>query len=155
MSETLVVEYRTETLSLDSGETLLLTETALELLSEGIMGPPGLPGTSGAGSLQSIPFAWGDATPATLLTVSAEKRIYRVRLLIEDIFNGGGASLSVGSADDPEDLVSTTENDPTSVGTYETYPDQRYLTDTLLRLTITPGAGASTGSGQVQLEIEP
>lgn len=47
MSETLVVEYRTETLSLDSGETLLLTETALELLSEGIMGPPGPPGEQG------------------------------------------------------------------------------------------------------------
>lgn len=120
-----------------------------EIAQQGIPGPPG------TGAITVINFAWGDATPKLLVTVVANKRVYRVRLWIETPFNGTGAALTVGSVADPDELIAATENDPTSEGVYETYPDKRYLASTPVSLTITPGAGASAGAGQVHLEIEP
>jgi hypothetical protein len=153
MSEQIIVTPIFETLTVEeTGQVLVVVEEQVEIVSVGVMGPPG---ATGAGAVEINNFAWGDATPALLLTVAANKRVYRVRLIIETPFNGTGAQLQVGSTADPDELMGITENDPGSEGTYETYPDKRYLAITPLYLTITPGAGASAGAGQVHLEIEP
>lgn len=133
---------------------ITVAKPVVRLLRIGTPGPPGPAGAGGNGLLTHS-FAWGDATPSTVVTVLANKRVYRVRLIIEVAFNGVGAALAVGRAGNLEELLPYGYNDPTLPAFYETHPDQQYGSATPILLTIIPGAGASTGTGQLQLEIEP
>lgn len=115
----------------------------------------GPPGVSGVQPMFAANFAYGDATPATLVTIAAGKRAYHVRLFIETAFNGTGASLSVGSVASPQELMATTENNPAEVGGYLAYPNKKYVGSTAILLTIVPGSGASAGAGHLQIDIQP
>ena len=137
----LVSEEVVELIEIDGGQ--------VEVVGVGIQGPPG------PGILAPINFAWGDATPALLLTAVAGKRIYVVEIILFTAFNGAGAALSVGPLAAPAELMSASENNPAAVASYETNPDKLYASQTAIYLHITPGSGASAGAGQVRLEIEP
>ena len=136
----------------ESSDVVRVVEDVTSIVREAVQGPPG---PSSSGTLSIANFAWGDATPALLVTITGGKRVYRVRLFIETVFNGANASLAVGTAGNPEELMGTNGNSPYAVSGYENYPDKRYLTTTQLLLTIVSGAGASAGAGQVHIEIEP
>lgn len=116
--------------------------------------PSGSAGAAGGG-IQAIDFAWGDATPKTLLTVASGKSIFSCRINIDIAFDGTAPSLTVGPAGDPDELMPAGSNDPATVGQYEYSPGVVYGASTALFLTIVPGAGASAGRGQVIFEIEP
>lgn len=118
------------------------------------VGKPGPAGAAGHVPFVSN-FAFGDASPDTLTTIPAGKHVYQVRLFIETPFDGTGAALSVGSVADPQELLATSENNPLAAGTYIVHPDKKYVSATSIKLTITPGSGASTGTGQLQIDIEP
>lgn len=116
-----------------------------------LSGPAGPPGSGGA---VEIPFAYGDATPKDLLLVVANKLVYTVSVVIKQAFNGVGAALTIGSSGSPSALMAANENDPTQVGEYETNPSVFYGVNTQLQLFITPGAGASAGSGVVLISVQ-
>lgn len=124
----------------------------VEITLLGMQGPPGTPAP---GAIAPISFSWGDATPALLTTVWAGKRVYVVEVVISTAFNGSGASLTVGPLASPTELMAASENDPTVVASYEANPDKLYASSTAIYLHITPGSGASAGSGQVRLQVEP
>lgn len=138
---------------IDEGDELYLT-------TEGEAGPPGAQGAtgpmgpSGAGSVVQ-PFAYGDATPVLLTTIAAGKRVFRAHLTIDQAFDGLGASLSVGPLASPGELLASGDNAPASVATYETTPGLSYGVSTGIYLFITPGSGASSGTGAVILDLEP
>jgi len=92
-------------------------------------------------------FAYGDATPATVLTCPAGKTVLSVSLVILTPFNGSGAALTVGDAADIDRLMSANENDPAIAGTFESHPAHTYVAATIIKLWITPGGGASAGNG--------
>jgi hypothetical protein len=115
--------------------------------------PRGSRGFAGAG-VHTFRFAWGDATPASLLTVPAGRMILAVQLVIDEAFDGSGAALSIGDAVDPQRLLARAQIDPTVVASYENAPCVRVVADTPVLLTIVPGTGASTGSGVVSLFLE-
>lgn len=129
--------------------------TGVEITEFAMQGIPGPPGPAGTGAVTVVNFAWGDASPALMVTVAANKRVWDVRVFIETPFNGASPALTVGSIAGPAELMAANENGPGSMGVYETYPNKKYGTSTLIYLTITPGAGASAGAGQVHFEIEP
>lgn len=125
-----------------------------QVVSVGTQGPRGAAGRDGAiGAV--INFSYGDATPALLDVAAAGKRIYSVALHVHTEFDGSGAALQIGTAGDPGALLAVEQNDPTQAGQYVAYPDVAYPSDTSIYLTIVPGSGASQGSGQVVLIIEP
>lgn len=134
--------------------TVAREEVVRQVVSVGSQGPRGADGRDGSiGTV--INFGFGDATPALLDVAAAGKRIYSVALHIHAGFDGSGAALQIGTAGDPGALLAAEQNDPTQAGQYVAYPDAAYPSDTSIYLTITPGSGASHGSGQVVLIIEP
>ena len=72
-----------------------------------------------------------------------------MRLDIYAALNGTGAALSVGTLASHEQLMGTAQNAPAFVASYETLPSVLYAVDTDIFLFITPGSGASVGSGHV------
>ena len=116
----------------------------------GMIGPAGPRG--GSAQIEKT-FAFGDASPATLGTVPAGKLILAVELYITQAF-GSTATLSVGDAGNVARLMAVTQNKPSEIGLNETHPGHRYSVDTAVTLTISPGAGATTGAGLVRVSFE-
>ena len=100
-----------------------------------------------------INFAYGDASPLALYTIptSPAKTCWAVALAIDTPFNGTSPSLTIGDVGDADRLMAATQNDPTTAGTYTTNPAHVYAAGSVITLTIVPGAGASAGSGKIQL----
>lgn len=103
---------------------------------------------------RAIPFSWGDATPKTLFTAPAGKRIALVSVVITTAFDGTSPALTIGDASDTDRLMTADQNDPASVWTYEATPGYAYASATALTLSITPGSGATAGAGTVYIELE-
>lgn len=114
----------------------------------GTQGPRGAPGDGWI----EVAFAFGDATPKPLASVAAGTLVKAVRLFVTEGFDGTAPALAVGDAGDPERLMAAGQNLPGVVGEYETAPGVVYDVLTQVRLTITPGAGATTGRGVVVIE---
>lgn len=120
---------------------------------QGPKGQPGPPGPSGAASVE-INFAFGDATPAPIVTALAGKLIYGVQVYIRVPFDGAGAALVVGDAAQSDRLMAAAENDVLAVGGNTTAPAHAYAVDTPVLLGITPGAGATQGAGLLVLSVQ-
>ena len=121
------------------------------LINIGLVGPPGPPG---GGAAIEHAFAFGDATPAAVVTAAANKLIYGVTVHIIEPFDGVGAALTVGDAAQPDRLLAANQNDPTSVAAYAATPEHTYLSATPILLSITPGAGATQGKGLLTIELQ-
>lgn len=133
--------------------TQTLITTSVEQGPEGAtgpMGPQGEVGPSGAG-LITLDFSYGDATPVLITTMLAGKRVITVKMFIDVAFNGIGANLSVGTMGNPTDLMGTGLDPSIAVG-YNVTPQKSYSVDTEIYLFITPGSGATSGSGSVVLQ---
>ena len=102
-------------------------------------------------SIAEIAFAYGDATPRTIFTTVGTQRVWSVELSIDVPFNGTTPALKIGDAGNTSRLMATTQNDPKTVNVYSTSPAYEYAAGTAIILTITPGSGASAGSGKIQL----
>ena len=158
LTPTLVVVNATETvISIDDDDHEIVVPhesiQILEVAAQGPAGAMGLTGASGAGAVE-IPFAFGDATPKTLVTAGAGKLAYRVAIHISTAFDGSGAALQIGDAGDPARLMAASQSSPGEAGSYETSPNHRYVGSTVLLLTITPGGGATQGAGIVTLQVQ-
>ena len=142
--------------SLTVGEVVvgtIITVAEVEIVTVAEQGEPGIDGTDGIGQ-HTFPFSWGDATPASLMSVSAGQMILAVTISLGVPFNGAGASLSLGDAGDTGRLLASNMIDPTVVGAFENAPCLRFGSNTQILLTIVPGTGASSGSGVVSLYLE-
>lgn len=102
----------------------------------------------------SFTFSWGDATPRTLFTALAGKKVLLIVLYMTVAFDGINAALSLGDAGDVERLMAASHNIPSVLGSYATRPNYAYGSDTAVTLSITPGSGASAGSGLVVVEVQ-
>lgn len=153
------VEVRREQVEVERNNavTVLDRDTrTVELTTAGPQGPQGEPGLSGGGTIPPIPFSYGDASPATIYTPSSAGTFTAVRVIFDTAFNGTGASIALGTVASPEILLATNENDPASADSeYEVTPDVHVAAGTAIRLSITPGAGASAGAGRVLLTFIP
>jgi hypothetical protein len=97
-------------------------------------------------------FSYGDATPYLLMQIPANKYIFSVEIQITTPFNGGAPALSIGDAlntDNYANLMATTDNDPTTIGSYQETNNVSYSSATDIYLAITPGSGTTAGAGIV------
>lgn len=140
-----------------SGQTVVVPSSKkVHVVTVGKVGPSGPVGPQGAAGSPRIevPFSFGDATPLQLVEVAAGKLIERITLFVDIAFDGIGPSLTIGDNGDPDALMTSTENDPREEAAYQVTPNLRYETDTDILLFITPGLGASQGSGLVVIETQ-
>lgn len=121
----------------------------------GPQGRKGIAGLDSSGAVPAYTFAFGDATPATVLTPAVASEITQVSLQIEQVFDGVGAQIQLGTSASPGLLMDITQNDPSALMTFEVSPRQQLAAGTPIILTITPGAGASQGLGQFVITAVP
>ena len=139
------------------------TTRTLEIVTAGPQGPRGDDGADGAagangdGQYPVIEFAFGDASPAIVLTLNpaSAAEVALVQLEIEEAFDGAGASIAVGTVADPDGLMRADQNLPGEVAVFETSPRVRLPAGEGVQLTITPGAGASQGRGKLIIQATP
>lgn len=101
--------------------------------------------------LEPVAFAYGDATPKLIGTVSAGLTVVSVAIDVQVPFDGVGAALSVGTTASPERFMAAADNAPDMVATFEVAPFDDAVVATDVYLFITPGSGASAGGGVVMI----
>jgi hypothetical protein len=133
-------------------ETLVVVhQTELQLLTVGEQGPAGPPGLSGSAP-PGVPFGFGDASPSLVHTFAASAMLATLQLVIEEPFDGVGAALRLRT-DDGLVLMEADQNAPGIPAMFETTPATQLPAGTAIYLEINPGAGATTGAGQVLLNL--
>jgi len=157
--ENVTIKPRIQTVTFLSGQQITIEKKDVQVVVRGIQGPSGpqglqgIPGSAGTPRIE-IPFSFGDATPANLFMAVTGKLIERITLFIETAFDGETPSLTIGDEDDSALLMDSFENDPKEEAAYQVTPNLAYETDTQVLLFITPGLGASQGSGLVVVEMQ-
>lgn len=139
-----------------SGKKIVVSSPQVRLVTAGKVGPSGpqgIPGPAGTPRVE-LPFSFGDATPAELFMAVAGKLIERITIFIETAFDGESPSLTIGDEDNPALLMESFENDPKEEAAYQVTPNLYYETDKQVLLFISPGLGASQGSGLVVVEMQ-
>lgn len=101
--------------------------------------------------IKEYAIAFDTVSPKLLTTVDEGKRVKKVAILIEQVFDGT-ATLSVGHTGNANGLMSVTDNDPTTTGYYEVLPNFKYGGADQIKFYL--GGTSATGSGYVFLEIE-
>jgi hypothetical protein len=119
----------------------------------GLQGPPGITGSARTGSAITHPFSWGDATPATITPVPAGKKVLKVEVVLDVAFDVA-AILTIGDAANHSRLLGVDDVDTQGVGTYQTNPGYKYISQSPANLYITLGGGTTTGSGLILIYIE-
>lgn len=127
----------------------------LAVAAMGPQGPKGDAGLSGGGTLPVLNFAYGDASPRTLLTMGADSEVVSVSLEIEVAFDGDAPQIQLGTTTDPAALMATDQSAPSQVGIYEVAPRVALLAGDAIVLSLNPGVGASQGRGQFVINAVP
>lgn len=121
--------------------------TSAQFLDVGIPGPPG------TNEDVLINFSYGDATPQLIASLGAGDLVVSSQLVIEDAFNGIGASISIGTLGDPDAVFPSSGVLLSEEGIYIVDVSLVISIPTDLYLFITPGSAASAGSGFLFLSI--
>lgn len=108
----------------------------------------------GAYRVEVHTFGYGDASPSLIAQAKTGKAIFKAEIHLNTVFNGSAPALSIGDSSDIESVFPALANDPSTIGSYSFSPNKIFNVDTDLNLTITPGAGTTTGSGVIILFME-
>jgi hypothetical protein len=146
-------------------QRITLDRTTVAAIRQGVRGATGAQGPQGeqgevgpagpsSAGVAPIAFSWGDAS-SVIWTPSDSGTLVVARLVIETAFDGAGAALTLGTNAAPAAIMSADQNAPGETGEYEVTADLALSAGTGVRLTITPGAGASQGAGLIYLIFLP
>lgn len=119
-------------------------------------GPPGAqgqPGIDAAGQIPPIPFSWGDA-PADVYVTNRAGVVTVARLQFTEPFTDPAATVTVGTAAEPEAFMPAAFNAPASTYEFENTPDAPLADGEGVRLVINPGT-SSAGAGLLFLTFLP
>lgn len=146
-------------------QPIVVTEQQRKLIQAGQVGPrgpageegpAGPAGANGDGQYPVIGFTFADASGVVMtINPDSDVEVTAVELEIETAFDGAGAALQLGTAGDPGLLMDPSQNDPGDVAVYASFPRVRVAAGTELVLTISPGTGASQGTGTIVVQATP
>lgn len=108
---------------------------------------------TGVVTIGRLVFNYNDTSPEFIVTVPAHLVVTDVDIIIYTAFDGTGAALTIGTVSSPSSLMTSSQNNPAALGTYATTPGTQYSVDTVIKLTITPGTGATQGLGKVLIRM--
>jgi hypothetical protein len=95
--------------------------------------------------LEELVFDYNSVFPLLVQNVHAGYFVHEVRLQVTTAFNGT-VTLNVGSPGIVDRLMAATENDPTDVGAFSSWPQFEYAGDDIINLYGSV-AGATQGAG--------
>lgn len=153
MDGSILVEQDETVLVVESGQKdMAVVTTAAETVivssaEQGPEGPPGPPGATG-GSFD-VAFSYGDASPVLIGVLNGV--VISASVVIQTPFNGVLPTLSIGTLTQPSLIMTSAGVFPDELGRFESNPG--VTVNDSLYLYITPGLGASQGSGVVYLEV--
>ena len=130
---------------------VLVEVASVAVVAVGAQGPAGRPGQSGSG-LPAVSFAYGDASPMLVHTFDGPALLADLQLVIQQPFDGAGAQLVLRDQDG-QVLMAADQNAPAMEATFETTPAAQLAAGSAIYLEITPGSGATTGAGQILLNL--
>jgi hypothetical protein len=131
-----------------------LSPVVVQFTEAGMRGMPGPAGVGGTGAIPPIAFSYGDAARA-VFTPDVPSILVSARVRITVPFDGAGPEIRLGTAADDDAFMSAADSDPTMAAEFETTPDVPLADGASVRLTITPGAGATQGAGVLLLNVLP
>lgn len=110
---------------------------------------------SGSGNIEDVltQFTFSDASPKILATLAAGEWVTSAELVIQSAFNDPLSTLSVGTAADPNAILSTSMVYPAYEFNYMNSENYIAGASTSIILTLSPGS-ATAGSGYVLLQIK-
>lgn len=118
------------------------------VIAAGLRGPKGESGQA----LPPIAFAFGDASPRLLHLLEDSGLLVSVQLIVSTPFDGEDPALRIRTqAGDV--LLDSDQVAPDFAATYESTPGASLAAGTGIYLEITPGPGATAGSGFVVLNL--
>lgn len=130
------------------GPVAVRQQTPYAVVTAGLRGPKGESGQA----LPPIAFAFGDASPRLLHILGDSGLLVSVQLIISTPFDGEDSALRIRTqAGDV--LLDSDQVAPTFSATYESTPGAALSGGTAIYLEITPGSGATAGSGFVVLNL--
>jgi hypothetical protein len=101
-----------------------------------------------------MPFSWGDATPAVIVVVPAGKTVFKVQVVLQNVFNGAAVGLTIGDSADNDRLLAAEHISLFDLATYETNPNYLYVTQTEVYLYISVDGSNTQGNGVVLMELK-
>lgn len=151
--EAFIFRDSAETMCLERKPTLVLRseQSSQFTILAGQRGSTGQAGASGS-ALPAVNFAYGDASPMLIHTFDSPALLAELQLVIQQPFDGAGAQL-VLRTQDSQILMAADQNAPGLVATFETTPAAQMPAGSAVYLEITPGSGATTGAGQILLNL--
>lgn len=105
-----------------------------------------------SGNILSYPFAFGDASPRVITTLT-DKYLISTSIDIEVVFNGINSQLRLGEDINLGRFIDTFQNNPYEATTFRTYPGIMLTGVHEIILSTVPGSGCTTGSGFILLEV--
>lgn len=136
----------------NSDDVLIVDENVVEVIEVAEQDPEGIQGVPGAPAIV-VNFQFGDVASQVIHTFTANGYFLRLRAEISVPFDGDGSGISVGTVSDNNLLLSADEIFTSQVMAMEKANSASFNTDDEIRLFITPGFGATQGSGRVILEV--
>lgn len=133
-------------------EILQDTDTSIFYAGDGVT-VGGIAIGSGSNKIESGVLVFNSTSPSNLVTLQTGKKVIKATVLVNQEFDGIGASVTVGTDATPDLIVADTNIDITSLGTYEVFPNYTTVASTVLKVFITPGSLATTGEIFVSLDI--
>lgn len=141
--------FRCGYVRLISGMTAILAKNHIIPLQDYLGTPIDVASSASNFDETVIPFDYTSVLPITITDVVANDHISSARIVIDVAFNGT-VSLKVGTAGVTDSLMTISENDPYTVGGYESTPDIDYGGAETVKLYGSI-SGASQGEGRVIL----
>ena len=104
------------------------------------------------GGFVQIPFEFNNVSPRVVYTLPSAMIVISATLSVKTAFDGIGASLKVGTVQNPELLIAEADNAPSFVTSFGVEMYEELAGGTEIIITTFPGAGASAGAGNLILE---
>lgn len=131
--------------------TVVVDYSGITVVSVGTQGPVGATGPSGS-SAPPVNFSYGDASPRVISSGQPAQMILQITVNVTTAFNGVGASLSIGTLALPSLYVDSAQLDLAVESEFEITVGKTIAAATNIVATITPGTGATAGSGWILVD---
>lgn len=136
----------------DAAAMAVVLQESVQVVTVGVQGNAGPTGLAGNLAAPPIAFAFGDASPRNVLTLTGAIRVLSVRVNVSLAFNGLGAIFKLGTAAQPELLVASAQVDLGTATEFEVNPKAALAAGEPIVLTLAPGVGGNQGVGWIVIE---
>ena len=102
-----------------------------------------------AEEIQTLEFNF-TMTNALIFNIPSSAKVLQVSIAIQTVFNDSSTTIMVGDSTLHNRLLSSTQNDPTELGTYQAHSEYEYLSSTAINIYLNSGS-STQGVGFVSI----